>query len=70
MRSYSRVEAKKIWIKEAVEIRKKGATTMNRDEGQYHLSHVFDELLLPGDKSSRNSRVVAKQPTSVDSSSS
>ena len=60
----------KRWIKEAVEIRKKGATTMNRDEGQYHLSHVFDELLLSGEKSSRNSRVVAKQPTSVDSSSS
>ena len=35
---------------------------MNRDEGQYHLSHVFDKLLLSGDKTSRNSRSVAKQP--------
>ncbi len=33
------------WIKEAIEIRKRGDTTMNRDEGQYHLTHVFDELL-------------------------
>ena len=59
----------KRWVKEAVEIRKKGATTMNRDEGQYQLSHVFDELLISGEKSSRNSRTVAKQPSSVGSSS-
>ena len=59
----------KRWVKEAVEIRKRGATTMNWDEGQYHLSRVFDELLLAGDKPSRNSRSVAKQPTSDDSSS-
>ena len=25
----------KRWIKEAIAIRKKGGTTMNRDEGQY-----------------------------------
>ena len=34
------------WIKEAIAIRKKGGTTMNRDEGQYFLSHVFDEILM------------------------
>ena len=36
----------KRWIKEAIAIRKKGSTTMNRDEGQYFLSHVFDEILM------------------------
>ena len=35
----------KRWIKEAIEIRKRGGATMNRDEGQYFLTHVFDELL-------------------------
>ena len=45
----------KCWIKEAIAIRKQG-TTMNRDEGQYQLSHVFDNLLK---KSSGN--LVAKQ---------
>ena len=36
----------KIWVKEAIEIKKRREATMNRDEGQYFLSHVFDELLL------------------------
>ena len=36
----------KRWVKEAVEIRKKRGTTMNRGEGQHHLSHIFDELLI------------------------
>ena len=45
----------KRWIKEAIAIRKQG-TTINRDEGQYQLSHVFDDLLK---KSSGN--FVAKQ---------
>ena len=35
----------KRWIKEAIAIRKEG-TTMNRDEGQYNLSHIFDDLLM------------------------
>jgi len=35
----------KRWIKEAIEIRKRGAQIMNRDVGQYFLSHVYDELL-------------------------
>ena len=42
----------KRWIREAIEIRKKGASkTMNRDEGQYFLTHVFDDLLSSGKKS-------------------
>ena len=40
----------KRWIKEAVHIRKRRGATMNRDEGQYHLTHVYDEHLLPKDK--------------------
>lgn len=33
------------WIKEAVKIRKEKSNTINRDEGAYHLSHVYDTLL-------------------------
>ena len=47
----------KRWIKEAIASRKQD-TTMNWDEGQYQLSHVFDDLLK---KSSDN--LVAKQQT-------
>ena len=49
----------KRWVKEAIEIRKQ-RTTMNRDEGQFNLSHVFDDLLVA--KTSRNT--VSKQPKS------
>ena len=35
----------KRFVKEAVEIRKRRGATMNRDEGQYQHSHIFDELL-------------------------
>ena len=50
----------KRWIKEAIAIRKQG-TTMNRDEGQYYLSHVFDDLL----KKSTGNLVTKQQSTSV-----
>ena len=33
------------WIKEAVHIRKEGQRAMNRDEGSYQLSHVYDRFL-------------------------
>ncbi len=33
------------WMKEAIQIR--WIPTMNRDEGNYHLSHLFDDLLRP-----------------------
>ena len=55
----------KRWIKEAITIRKQG-TTMNRDEGQYNLSHVFDDLLM--NKSSGNP-VGKQQATSASRSS-
>ena len=42
---------RKRWIREAIEIRKRKGDTMNRDEGTYHLSHVFDDLLSPKEKS-------------------
>ena len=44
----------KRWVKEAIEIRKRRGATMNRDEGQYFLSHIFDELLL--DKSPKKEK--------------
>ena len=34
-------------IREAIAIRKQ-KKTMNRDDGAYRLSHIFDQLLLPG----------------------
>ena len=37
----------KRWIKEGIEIRKRGKSIMNRDEGQYNLTHIFDEFLQP-----------------------
>ena len=30
------------WVNKAIEIRNKEDITMNRDEGQYHLSHHHD----------------------------
>ena len=40
------------WIKEAVHIRKEGHRSMNRDEGSYTLSHVYDKILatVPPDR--------------------
>ena len=35
----------KRWVKEAITIRKQ-RKTMNRDEGQFNLSHVYDDLLV------------------------
>ena len=32
----------KRWVEEAIEIRKRKGAFMNRDEGQYFLSHVYD----------------------------
>ena len=32
-------------VREAIEIRKRGAKTLNRDEGTYLLSHVYDPLI-------------------------
>jgi len=32
------------WIKEAIHIRKEQDKSMNRDEGSYQLSHIYDIL--------------------------
>jgi len=44
-------------IREAIQIRKKGAKTINRDEGSVSLDHVYDPLLrktsLPGNNNNR-----------------
>ena len=61
----------KRWIKEAIEIRKRRGATMNRDEGQYQLSHIFDEFLIPGlkkspdGKSTGNTKITAAGSSSV-----
>jgi hypothetical protein len=34
-------------IRESIWIRKKGANTLNRDEGNYHLPKIYDQLLKP-----------------------
>ena len=34
------------WKREAIWIRKRGAQVINRDEGTYSFSHVYDQLLL------------------------
>ena len=47
----------KRWVTEAIAIRKQH-TTMNRDEGQINLSHVYDDLLV----ASKSGNTVAKQP--------
>ena len=41
-------------IREAMEIRRRGNKTMNREEGTYFLSHVYDSLLTTGKKTKRN----------------
>jgi len=35
------------WIKEAIHIRKEQDKSMNRDEGSYQLSHIYDNLFAP-----------------------
>ena len=41
------------WIREAVKIRPESHGVMNRNEGTYQLSHIYDKLLLPLWTSSR-----------------
>ena len=43
-------------IKEAMEIRKRGEKTLNREEGTYLLSHVYDPLLRTGNKTNQSNR--------------
>ena len=33
-----------VWVKEAIWIRRKGKNTLNKDEGAYKLSNIFDQL--------------------------
>jgi len=41
------------WIREAVKIHQESQEVMNKDEGVYQLSHIYDKLLLPLRTSSR-----------------
>ena len=43
---------------------------MNRDEGQYFLPHIFDEILIkkhPTDKSTENTKNITRRQSSVSS---
>ncbi|KAK7916107.1 hypothetical protein WMY93_011868 [Mugilogobius chulae] len=56
------------WIREAIEIRKRGPNSMNRDEGAYTLSHTWDSVLekMPGSRCASSPYCLAKpckQPT-------
>ena len=42
---------------------------MNRDEGQYHLTHVYDEALLLGEKQTGNSKSAPRKKSSSEGSS-
>jgi len=59
----------KRWIREAIEIRKRRGATMNRDEGQYQLTHIFDDLLFSASKNPAENKtgntVVKKSPSDV-----
>ena len=60
----------KRWIKEAIAIRKRGGTTMNRDEGQYFLPHIFDEILIRKHqigKSIGNTKNITRRQSTVSS---
>ena len=60
----------KRWISEAIAIRKKGGTTMNRDEGQYFLPHIFDKILIRKHqigKSTGNTKNIARRQSTVSS---
>ena len=48
-------------VREAMEIRKRGAKTMNREEGTFFLSHVYYPLLKTGKQSTTNRKPVSRQ---------
>jgi len=48
------------WIKEVIHIRKEGKKALNRDEGSYKLSHVYDRLLAATTTPTRCSKIRKK----------
>ena len=51
------------WIRESIWIRRRGQGVMNRDEGIYNLSHVYDPLLQTGNKTNitTGSDIISRQ---------
>ena len=50
-------------VREAIEIRRRGAKTLNREEGTYLLSHVYDPLIMMfPDAVRQNINFVSKKP--------
>ena len=60
-------DRKSRWIRESICIRRRGRTVMNRDEGIYNLSHLYDPLLNTGtgNKSNTASRPKRSDVTDV-----
>ncbi len=44
-------------VREAMEIRRRGDKTLNREEGTYFLSHVYDPLLRTGNKTNTSRKL-------------
>ena len=63
--SGAETDRNKRWVKEAVEIRKKGTSTMNCDEDNYHLSHIYDKLLLNKNCQSEKQLATPKHPQKI-----
>ena len=53
------------WVKEAIWIRRRGQHSMNRVDGTFKLSHLYDGLIA-GNKRINSSRHKGKKPTVVD----
>ena len=53
------------WIREAVKIRQESQGVMNRDEGTYQLSHVYDDLWRRTANSSSRKTAAAAVETSL-----
>jgi len=49
------------WIKEAIHIRKEQDKSMNRDEGSYQLSHIYDKLFA----ATEFSQIIPKKATVI-----
>ena len=53
-------------VREAMEIRRRGSKTMNREEGTYFLSHVYDPLLKTGKETKKYRKPVSRESGSDD----
>ena len=52
------------WLKESIWVRRRGNSVMNKDEGNYKLQQIYDQLLIAKDRQPGASRDDVTQPTS------